>query len=70
MENFSQTSFIDNNNVPDDEMIEKSTFNHPIMMHPVSMQKELKFYIYIYSVSIFTLDNGPRRHAARFSYQE
>ncbi|CAF4978109.1 unnamed protein product, partial [Rotaria socialis] len=38
MENFSQTSFIDNNNVSDDEMIEKSTFNHPIMMPPIMAQ--------------------------------
>ncbi|CAF4389373.1 unnamed protein product [Rotaria magnacalcarata] len=38
MENFSQTSFIDNNNVSDDEMIEKSAFNHPIMMPPIMAQ--------------------------------
>jgi hypothetical protein len=67
MENFSQASFIDNNNVSDDDTVEQSTFHHPLMMPPVSMQKkesELKLCIYL--ILIFTLDNGPRHHASLF----
>ncbi|CAM4827486.1 unnamed protein product [Rotaria magnacalcarata] len=40
MGSFSQASFIDNNNVSDDDMVEQPTFNHPIMM-PSIMDQDL-----------------------------
>ena len=72
MANFLQASFIDNNNVSDDDMVEQSTFDHPTVMPSVSMQKKRKekeseLKLSIYSILIFfSLDNGPRYHASLF----
>ena len=65
MANFLQASFIDNNNVSDDDMVEQSTFDHPTVMPSVSMQKKRKekeseLKLCIYSILIFCLRQWPK----------